>query len=135
MEKDAAGKIVAIHGNYDPASRGGTAPDGRKVKGTIHWVSVKHAKPVEVRLYDRLFTVPDPMGDETKTCTDFLNPESLRTITGYVEPALLEARGGERFQFERVGYFCADTRASKPGVPVFNRTVTLRDSWAKIAPK
>jgi len=135
VEKDAAGKIVAIHGNYDPASRGGTAPDGRKVKGTIHWVSVKHAKPVEVRLYDRLFTVPDPMGDETKTCTDFLNPESLRTITGYVEPALLEARGGERFQFERVGYFCADTRASKPGVPVFNRTVTLRDSWAKIAPK
>ena len=135
IEKDAAGKVTVIHGTYDPASRGGNAPDGRKVKGTIHWVSARHAKPVEVRLYDRFFTVPNPMGDETKPFTAFLNPDSLKTITGYVEPALAEARPGERFQFERVGYFCADTRDSKPGAPVFNRTVTLRDSWSKVATK
>ncbi|MEO5367998.1 MAG: glutamine--tRNA ligase/YqeY domain fusion protein [Magnetococcus sp. WYHC-3] len=133
IEKDAAGKIIAIHGTYDPASRGGNAPDGRKVKGTIHWVSVRHAKPVEVRLYDRFFTVPNPMADETKQFTAFLNPDSLKTITGYVEPALLAAAPGERFQFERIGYFCADTRDSRPNAPVFNRTVTLRDSWSKIA--
>jgi len=132
VEKDAAGRIMAIHGTYDPASRGGTAPDGRKVKGTIHWVSVRHAKPVEMRLYDRLFTVPNPMGDELYPFTDFLNPDSLKTITGYIEPALLDAKAGEHFQFERVGYFCADSRASKPGAPVFNRTVALRDSWGKL---
>ena len=135
VEKDAAGRITAIHGTYDPASRGGNAPDGRKVKGTIHWVSVRHAKPVEVRLYDRFFTVPDPMADETKPFTAFLNPDSLKTITAMVEPALLNANGGDRFQFERVGYFCADTRNSKPGAPVFNRTVALRDSWGKITAK
>ena len=128
-----SGKVITIHGTYDPASRGGTAPDGRKVKGTIHWVSVRHAKPAEVRLYDRLFTVPNPMGDETKTFLDFLNPDSLKTVTGYVEPALVDATAGDRFQFERIGYFCADTRDSRPGAPVFNRTVTLRDSWTKIA--
>ena len=133
IEKDASGKVITIHGTYDPASRGGTAPDGRKVKGTIHWVSVRHAKPAEVRLYDRLFTVPNPMGDETKTFLDFLNPDSLKTVTGYVEPALVDATAGDRFQFERIGYFCADTRDSRPGAPVFNRTVTLRDSWTKIA--
>ena len=132
VEKDPVGNITAIHGTYDPASRGGTSPDGRKVKGTIHWVSVRHAKPVEVRLYDRLFTVPNPMGDETKNFLEFLNPDSLKTVTGYVEPALLEAKPGERFQFERVGYFCADTRATKPGAPVFTRTVALRDSWGKL---
>jgi glutaminyl-tRNA synthetase len=133
VEKDAAGRVTAIHGEYDPASRGGNAPDGRKVKGTIHWVSAKHARPAEVRLYDRLFTVPDPMADAARPFTDFLNPDSLRTATALVEPALLEALPGERVQFERVGYFCADTRLSRPGAPVFNRTVTLRDSWAKIA--
>ncbi|MEI6211792.1 MAG: glutamine--tRNA ligase/YqeY domain fusion protein [bacterium] len=133
VEKDADGRILAIHGTYDPASRGGTAPDGRKVKGTIHWVSVRHAKPVEMRLYDRFFTVPNPMADETKPFTAFLNPDSLKTITGYVEPALLAAAPGERFQFERIGYFCTDTRDSRPDAPVFNRTVTLRDSWSKIA--
>ena len=133
VEKDASGRVTTIHGTYDPASRGGNSPDGRKVKGTIHWVSVRHARDVEVRLYDRLFTVPNPMGDETKNFLEFMNPDSLKTITGYVEPALLDATGGERFQFERVGYFCADTRDSKPGAPVFNRTVTLRDSWSKIA--
>jgi glutaminyl-tRNA synthetase len=133
VEKDAAGRVTAIHGEYDAASRGGNAPDGRKVKGTIHWVSAKHARPAEVRLYDRLFTVPDPMADAARPFTDFLNPDSLRTATALVEPALLEALPGERVQFERVGYFCADTRLSRPGAPVFNRTVTLRDSWAKIA--
>ncbi|MEI8243719.1 MAG: glutamine--tRNA ligase, partial [bacterium] len=133
VEKDADGRVTTIHGTYDPASRGGNAPDGRKVKGTIHWVSVQHARPVEARLYDRFFTVPDPMADETRPFTDFLNPDSLKTITAFVEPALLHANGGDRFQFERVGYFCTDTRDSKPGAPVFNRTVTLRDSWGRIA--
>jgi glutaminyl-tRNA synthetase len=133
VEKDASGKVTVIHGDYDPNSRGGNAPDGRKVKGTIHWVSVRHAKAVEVRLYDRLFTVPEPQADETKKFTDFLNPDSLRIVTGYAEPVLLDATPGTRLQFERVGYFCVDTRYSKPGAPVFNRTVTLKDSWSKLA--
>ncbi|MEI7899959.1 MAG: glutamine--tRNA ligase/YqeY domain fusion protein [bacterium] len=129
--KDAAGAITEIHGTYDPASKGGNAPDGRKVKGTLHWVSAAHAVPLTVRLYDRLFTVPDPMGDETRDFLAFLNPDSLKTVTAYAEPALAEALPGQTFQFERVGYFCADTRESAPGKPVFNRTVTLRDSWTK----
>jgi len=129
--KDAAGRIIEIHGTYDPQSKGGNASDGRKIKGTIHWVSAAHAVPVEVRLYDRLFTVPDPMGDPTRDFVDFLNPDSLKIITAYVEPALADAAPGERFQFERVGYFCADAYDSKPGKPVFNRTVTLKDSWTK----
>jgi glutaminyl-tRNA synthetase len=133
VEKDDTGRITVIHGTYDPHSRGGHAPDGRKVKGTIHWVSVRHAQPVPVRLYDRLFTVPAPLADESKSFLDFLNPNALQTITGYVEPALAAAAPGERFQFERIGYFCADTRDSVPGAPVFNRTVTLRDSWSKVA--
>ncbi|MDD5707786.1 MAG: glutamine--tRNA ligase/YqeY domain fusion protein [Kiritimatiellae bacterium] len=130
VEKDATGRVVAVHGNYDPASRGGTAPDGRKVKGTLHWVSARHAQPAETRLYDRLFTVPDPEADDTRAFTDFLNPASLRTVTAWVEPALLETLPGEGVQFERLGYFCADTRHSRPGAPVFNRTVTLKDSWS-----
>ena len=133
VEKDSSGRVTVIHGDYDPNSRGGNAPDGRKVKGTIHWVSVHHAKAVEVRLYDRLFTVPEPQADETKKFTDFLNPNSLKIVTGYAEPVLLDATPGTRIQFERVGYFCVDTRYSKPGAPVFNRTVTLKDSWSKLA--
>jgi glutaminyl-tRNA synthetase len=129
VERDAAGAIVAVHGNYDPASRGGTAPDGRKVKGTIHWVSLRHAQPAETRLYDRLFTVPDPEADEARPFTDFLNPDSLRMATAWCEPALLETLPGAVVQFERLGYFCADSRLSRPGAPVFNRTVTLKDSW------
>jgi len=133
VEKDASGRVTEIHGDYDPASRGGNSPDGRKVKGTIHWVSARHAKPVEIRLYDRLFTVPNPMGDPIKSFLDFLNPDSFKVATAQAEPSLLEAVPGTPIQFERVGYFCADSRNSKPGAPVFNRTVTLKDSWAKTA--
>jgi len=129
--KDAAGAIIEIHGTYDPNSKGGNAADGRKIKGTIHWVSATLAVPLTVRLYDRLFTVPDPMGDAARDFVDFLNPDSLKTVTAYGEPALAEALPGQTFQFERVGYFCADTRESVPGKPVFNRTVTLKDSWTK----
>ena len=131
VEKDAAGVITEIHGTYDPDSKGGNAADGRKIKGTIHWVSAAHAVPVEVRLYDRLFTVPDPLGDAARDFVEFLNPDSFKAVTAYAEPALASASPGEKFQFERIGYFCADPIDSKPGKPVFNRTVTLKDSWAK----
>ena len=133
VEKDAAGNVLAIHGTYDPNSTGGNSPDGRKVKGTIHWVCVKTAIQFPIRLYDRLFTVPDPMGDETKDFLAFINPDSLKTVQAYGEPALADAQPGEKFQFERVGYFCADAIDSKPQAPVFNRTVTLKDSWGKEA--
>ncbi len=135
VAKDDSGRVVEIRGTYDPQSGGGNAPDGRKVKGTIHWVSARHAKPVEVRLYERLFTVSDPLGDETRDFLSFLNPESMRSVTAQAEPALAEAAPGDRFQFERIGYFCADVHASRPGAPVFNRTVTLKDSWAKAVKK
>ena len=131
VEKDENGEITAIHGTWDPDSKGGNAPDGRKVKGTIHWVSARHAIELEARLYDRLFTVPDPEADETRPFTDFLNPDSLKTAKAYCEPALAELKPGERIQLERLAYFTADTRASQPGAPVLNRTVTLKDSWAK----
>jgi glutaminyl-tRNA synthetase len=133
--KDASGAVAEIHGTYDPASKGGNAADGRKIKGTIHWVSAAHAVPLPVRLYDRLFTVPDPLGDESRDFLSFLNPGSLKVVQAFGEPALAEAQAGEKFQFERIGYFCADARESKPGAPVFNRTVTLKDSWAKEAKK
>jgi len=133
LVKNTQGEVVEVHCTWDPASRGGDAPDGRRVKGTSHWVSAAHAKPVTVRLYDRLFTKPKP--DEGGA--DFrasLNPDSLQVLSGaQVEPALAEAAPGSRFQFERLGYFCVDTVDSKPGQPVFNRTVALRDSWAKLA--
>ncbi len=122
-------QVVELHCTLDPESRGGTAPDGRKVKATLHWVSAAHAVEAEVRLYDRLFTVPDPGGADFKA---LLNPDSLRTLTGCrVEPSLAGAAPGDRYQFERQGYFCADTD-SKPDRLVFNRTVGLRDTWAKI---
>jgi len=108
-----------------------------KVKGTIHWVSAKHAVPAEVRLYDRLFTVEDPLAQaaaEGKDYHTFLNPNSLETITAQCEPALAGAKADDRFQFERIGYFSVDPD-SKPGAPVFNRTVTLKDTWAKVAAK
>lgn len=129
----ATGEVAEVHGTWDPASRGGTSPDGRVVKGTIHWVSARHAVPLETRLYDRLFTVEDPMGDPDRDFLSFLNPDSLTTLPALAEPALAEAKGGDRFQFERLGYFCADTGDSRPGKPAFNRIVALRDSWAKIA--
>ncbi len=134
--KDAEGNVVEIHCTYDPETRGGYAPDGRKVRGTIHWVSAQHAIGAEVRLYDRLFTVPNPMSaGEGKTFLDYLNPDSLQVLTDCkLEPSLGEAAPGERFQFERKGYFIVDPD-STPERPVFNRTVTLRDTWAKLEKK
>lgn len=129
--KDDRGEIVELHCTYDPATKSGEATDGRKVKGTLHWVSAAHAADAVVRLYDRLFIKENPLEDE-----DFmsnLNPDSLEILTGCkVEPSLSEAPVGSRFQFLRHGYFCVDSTDSKPGAPVFNRTVGLRDSWAKI---
>ena len=136
VTKDAAGNITEVRCTYDPATRGGDAPDGRKVKGTIHWVSEAHAGDVEVRLYDRLFTLEDlnslADGEDWRA---HLNPGSLKVARAKVEPSLLATTPGNRVQFERVGYFCADTKDSAPGKPVFNRTVTLKDSWAKAAAK
>lgn len=133
--KDAEGNVQEIHCTYDPASRGGNSPDGRKVKGTIHWVSAKYALPAEVRLYEQLFSVADPNNvPEGKTFLDYINPDSLRTVSARLEPAMAQIRTGETVQFERVGYFCKD-RDSTDERPVFNRTVTLRDTWAKIEKK
>lgn len=133
--KDADGNIVELRCTYDPESKGGATPDGRKIKGTIHWVSVPHAVPAEVRLYEHLFTSPTPGNTpEGVEFTDLLNPDSMRVVTAQVEPALAEFPAGARVQFERLGYFCVDPDG-KPGAPVFNRTVTLKDSWAKIEGK
>ena len=133
--KDADGNIVELRCTYDPESKGGATPDGRKIKGTIHWVSVPHAVSAEVRLYEHLFTSPTPGNTpEGMEFTDLLNPDSMRVVTAQVEPALAEFPAGSRVQFERLGYFCVDPD-SKPGAPVFNRTVTLKDSWAKIEGK
>jgi glutaminyl-tRNA synthetase len=128
------GAVVELRCTYDQATRGGNAPDGRKVKATIHWVSADHAVPAEVRLYDHLFTKPDP--DDVPEGQDYranLNPKSLEVLKPcWVEPSLANAPGGSRFQFERLGYFAVDPVDSRPGTPVFNRAVTLRDTWAKI---
>ncbi|MFA5167788.1 MAG: glutamine--tRNA ligase/YqeY domain fusion protein [Candidatus Omnitrophota bacterium] len=136
--KDASGKITELHCTYDPGTRGGNnPPDGRKVKGTIHWVSAKHAFKAEVRLYDHLFAAKDPGNvPEGQDILVNLNPKSLETISGaLLEPGLKDAEPGERFQFERLGYFFVDPIDSTPGQPVFNRTVTLRDTWEKIEKK
>ena len=132
--KDASGEITELRCRYDPATRGGDAPDGRRVKATLHWVSAAHAVPVEVRLYDRLFSVEDPEGaPEGKAFLDYLNPSSLEVLSGAkAEPSLAGAPVGTRVQFERLGYFCVDSD-TRPGALVFNRTVSLRDAWAKIA--
>jgi glutaminyl-tRNA synthetase len=128
--KDEQGNIVELRCKYDPQSRGGTTPDGRKVKGTIHWVSAKHALDAEVRLYDRLFRVPEPSVDDD--FVQHLNPDSLRTLTACkLEPSLARVSLGSHYQFERQGYFCVDSQDSNIDHMVFNRTVTLRDSWAK----
>jgi glutaminyl-tRNA synthetase len=130
--KDEKGEVTEIHCTYDPATRGGNAPDGRKVKSTIHWVSAEHAIDAEARLYDNLFLKENP-GD-TEEGQDFtvnLNPKSLEIVQGKIEPSLSTAAVGDRFQFERLGYFCVDPD-SAPGKPVFNRTVGLKDTWAKI---
>jgi glutaminyl-tRNA synthetase len=131
--KNAAGEVVEVRCAYDPETRTGAAPDGRKVKGTIHWVPAQGAVDAEVRLYDKLFSVPDP--NQVPEAGDFtanLNPNSLEVIKRCkLEPSLAAARVGQRFQFVRLGYFCVD-RASEPGKLVFNRTVALKDTWAKI---
>ena len=135
--KDDAGEVVELRCTYDPATRGGSAPDGRKVKGTIHWVSAEHAVDAEVRVYDHLFTKENP--DDVAEGQDYhanLNPDSLKILTGCkLEPSLEGAKPGLRVQFERHGYFCVDNVDSKPGSLVFNRTVSLRDSWAKMQKK
>ncbi|MDD6181601.1 MAG: glutamine--tRNA ligase/YqeY domain fusion protein [Desulfovibrionaceae bacterium] len=132
---DADGNVTELRCTYDPASRGGNSPDGRRVRGTLHWVSAAHALPAEVRLYDHLFLADDPNDvPEGSSFTDFINPDSLRVITGYLEPSLAEAPEGQSVQFERIGYFCRD-RDSRPGRPVYNRTVTLKDTWAKLEKK
>ncbi|HZV38881.1 MAG TPA: glutamine--tRNA ligase/YqeY domain fusion protein [Pseudoxanthomonas sp.] len=129
--KDDSGKIVELRCTLDPASRPGMEGANRKVKGTIHWVGAKHAVPAEIRLYDRLFTVPDPDNDEGgKSYVDYLNPDSRKVVAGYVEPAAAAAVPEQGFQFERVGYFVADRYDHRPAAPVFNRSVTLRDTWA-----
>jgi len=136
VKDEHTGEVVELRCTYDPASRGGNSPDGRKVKGTIHWVSTAHALEVEVRLYDRLFTAEDP--GEVRDGAGFesvLNPDSQEIVTGYIEPSLAGAAPGSRYQFERLGYFCVDSKDSSAERMVFNRTVTLRDSWAKIEKK
>jgi len=134
--KDAGGKIREIHCTYDPETKGGNAPDGRKVKSTIHWVSCAHAADAEVRIYETLFTVRNPNDvPEGSDFTMHLNPRSLEVLSSCkIEPGLVDAQPGDRFQFERLGYFCVD-KDSAPGKLVFNRTVTLRDTWAKIEKK
>ncbi len=135
MVKDASGEVVELRCTYDEQSKGGGSSDGRKVKGVIHWVSAAHAIRAELRLYDTLFTLEDPDDvEEGKTFTDYLNPRSLVCVNAYLEPSLVSAAPGDKFQFERVGYFTPDYD-SKPAALVFNRTVGLKDSWAKIADK
>lgn len=129
----STGEVIEVHCTYDPATRGGDAPDGRRVKSTIHWVSAAHAIQAEARLYDQLFTVERP--DEIEDLERIINPHSLEVLNHcFVEPSLANANPGDRFQFERVGYFCMDAD-STPGKPVFNRTISLKDTWAKIEQK
>ena len=131
VKDEATGEITEIRCVYDPETRGGTSADGRRVRGTSHWVSAGHCLDAEVRIYDHLFLKEDPSDlPEGGDFTDNLNPDSLRSITAKVEPSLADAQAGERFQFLRQGYFCVDVD-SRTGAPVFNRTVALRDSWAR----
>ncbi|OFY92620.1 MAG: hypothetical protein A2491_05295 [Bacteroidetes bacterium RIFOXYC12_FULL_35_7] len=133
--KDSDGEITEIHCTLDPASRGGNSPDGRKVQGTIHWVSATKGEQAEVRLYDRLFVKENPDdAEEGKDFKDYLNADSLKLITAVVEPYLKDADTNMKYQFERIGYFCFDKDSSTEKL-VFNRTVTLKDSWTKQATK
>jgi glutaminyl-tRNA synthetase len=135
VKDPSTGEVTEVHCTYDPETRSGFAPDGRKVDATIHWVSAGHSLPAEVRLYDRLFRVANPM-EGGSDFTEHLNPKSLEVLkTCRVEPSLKGAAPGSRFQFERVGYFCVDPVDSSDKALVFNRTVTLRDTWAKISEK
>jgi glutaminyl-tRNA synthetase len=135
VQKDENGNIAALICTYDPQSRGGGSPDNRKVKGTLHWVSASHCRTIEVRLYDHLFTRDDPENAEPdKSFLDHINPGSLTVVEGLVDPGLTGLAPGEQLQFERLGYFTVD-RDSAPDRPVFNRTITLKDAWAKIEKK
>jgi glutaminyl-tRNA synthetase len=135
IKDPSTGEVVEVHCTYDPETRSGFAPDGRKVEATIHWVSATHSLAAEVRLYDRLFRVANPLSGDSDF-TEYLNPKSLEILKSCrVEPSLASAMPGKRFQFERSGYFCVDSVDSFEKAPVFNRTVTLRDSWAKISGK
>jgi len=131
--KDNDGNIVELKCVYDPATRSGSAESGRKVKGTLHWVSAAHAIEAEVRLYDRLFIDEDPASKKDVNFKEFLNPNSLKILSHcMVEPSLKNAKPGDRFQFQRIGYFCVDTKYTTPERLVFNRTATLKDTWAKM---
>lgn len=127
--KDEDGKVIEIHGTWDENSWGGNAPDGRKVKGTIHWVDANSGVKAKFRLYERLFTEKDPLKDGPENFLKYMNKESLKEVEGYIEPMLADAAGGERFQFERTGYFVADEKDMTKESPVFNRTVSLKDSY------
>ena len=128
------GEVIELHATYDPATRSGESQDGRKIKGTLHWVSATHAIKSEVRLYESLFTKEIP--DEDPDFRANLNLHSLEILKGtMLEPSLRDAKPGAKYQFMRQGYFCADTIDSRPGAPVFNRTVSLKDTWAKIEKK
>jgi glutaminyl-tRNA synthetase len=137
VKDQKTGEVVELHCTYDPATRGGSSPDGRQVKATIHWVSQAQALSAEVRLYDHLFTKENPdEAEEGKDFKDFINPDSLQVIaSAKVEPSLKSVAAGSFYQFERQGYFCVDPIDSSPQHPVFNRTVTLRDSWARMEKK
>lgn len=133
IKDEKTGEVKEIHCIYDPETKDSPPKDGHKVEGIIHWVSAAHAVPAEIRLYDRLFLIPDPAGEDD--FIKYLNPQSLVTLKGLVEPSLAKAQAGAHYQFERLGYFCVDPVDSAPGRLVFNRTVTLKDSWAKIGDK
>ena len=133
IKDEASGEIIEVHCSYDPETKGGSAPDGRKVKSTIHWVSAQHSIEAEIRLYDRLCSDTQPDTSNSKDLKDILNPHSITVVsTGRLEPSMAESEVGQRYQFERTGYFCLDEKDSSPSKLVFNRTVTLRDTWAKI---
>jgi glutaminyl-tRNA synthetase len=133
--KDDKGEVTDLICTYDPASRGGNSPDGRKVKATLHWVSAEHAIEAKIRLYDRLFVKEDPYEvEEGKTFLSNINPNSLKIVNAFVEPSVKKVRPLDNFQFERLGYFCVD-KSSTAELMVFNRTVPLRDTWTKIAHK
>ncbi|MEK8024004.1 MAG: glutamine--tRNA ligase, partial [Candidatus Hydrogenedentota bacterium] len=127
--KDSSGRVIELRCSYDPATRGGEAPAGKKIQGTLHWISAPHAVPAEFRIYGPLFAVPDP--DKSEDYRAVIDPASLVVMNGFVEPSLSSREAGARFQFLRTGYFCSDPD-STAGKPVFNRIVTLKDSWAKI---
>jgi len=135
IKDPVSGEVTELRCSYDAETGGGVLPEGRKkVKGIIHWVAAAHAVPVEVRLYDRLLSVADPASEKDRDYRELLNPDSLEVLAdALVEPELASAEAGETFQFERLGYFCVDGKGSQSDKLAFNRTVTLRDTWAKLA--